>query len=119
MGRQTSYYPDYAIFNDKKKGHEKARIILEAKYSINNDQQLQDAFEQARSYALRLNSNLIILADRDFVWVFKKHKDDFLETPVLKHHWNELIDSDHLHELKTAISNIKLQIFFLNNQITI
>lgn len=103
MGRQTKYYPDYAIFYNGVKGNEKAKVVLEAKYSINSDKQLYDAFDQARSYALRLQSQKIVLADRDFVWLFKKTNEDFLPDYILKLHWNELTNSDMLHKMKVAL----------------
>lgn len=103
MGRQTKYYPDYAILASSSKGKEKAKIILEAKYSINSDNQLEEAFFQARSYGLRLQSEKIVLADRDFVWVYQKQNGDFEFNPILKVHWNELINSDNLYKLKAKL----------------
>ncbi|MCF8302803.1 MAG: hypothetical protein K9I94_05950 [Bacteroidales bacterium] len=83
---------------------EKARIVLEAKYSINSEKDLQEAFDQARSYGLRLQSEKIVLADRDFVWVYGKANGDFHSDPVLKLHWNELTGSDKLYELRNALN---------------
>lgn len=103
MGRQTKYYPDYAILATSTKGKEKAKIILEAKYSISTDKQLEEAFLQARSYSLRLQSEKIILADRDFVWVFEKQNGDFAFNAALKLHWNELINADNLYKLKIKL----------------
>lgn len=103
MGRQTKYYPDYAIKANAFRGKEKAQIVLEAKYSINSDKQLQEAFDQARSYGLRLQSEKIVLADRDFVWVYGRTDDDFNSIPILKMHWNELTDSDRLYKLKALL----------------
>ena len=85
------------------KGKEKAKIILEAKYSINSDKQLDDAFFQARSYGLRLQSKKTILAERDFVWLYEKINGDFDQNPTLKFHWNNLIDSDNLCKLKEKL----------------
>lgn len=104
MGRQTKYYPDYAIMANATRSREKARIVLEAKYSINSEKDLQEAFDQARSYGLRLQSEKIVLADRDFVWAYDKTSGDFDSDPVLKLHWNELTDSDNLYELRKALN---------------
>jgi hypothetical protein len=103
MGRQTKYYPDYAILVKRTKDKEKAKIILEAKYSISSDKQLEDAFAQVRSYGLRLNSEKLILADRDYVWLYVKINGDFDSTPCLKFHWNELTNSDSLSALKDKL----------------
>lgn len=104
MGRQSKYYPDYAILASTINGKEKAKLILEAKYSISSDKQLEESFYQARSYGLRLQSEKIILADRDFVWVYGKTKGDFEPKPILKFHWNDLTNSDNLHELKEKLT---------------
>lgn len=100
MGRQTNYYSDYAIIVNNTAGKEKAKIVLEAKYSINSDKQLEDTFLQARSYGLRLQSKIIVLADRDFVWLYEKIDGDFEQKPILKFHWNALISSDNIYKLK-------------------
>jgi len=103
MGRQTKYYPDYAIKANSKRGKEKAKIVLEAKYSISSDKQIQEAFDQARSYGLRLKSEKIVLADREYVWVFDKIHGDFNPNPILKIHWKELINSDNMYKLKEIL----------------
>jgi hypothetical protein len=103
MGRQTKYYPDYAIIENSTKGKEKAKIILEAKYSINSDKQLEEAFLQARSYGLRLQSDKIIIADRDFVWLYEKKNNDFEFNWILKLHWNDLTNADNLYQLKSKL----------------
>lgn len=100
MGRSTKYYPDYAILAKSKKGDEKAKYILEAKFSISNNRQLEEAFLQASSYALRLQAEKIILADLDFVWVFHRKNGNFDNVPIFKKHWNELNSADNIHLLK-------------------
>jgi hypothetical protein len=101
MGRHIKYYPDYALLANSTK--EKAKIVLEAKYSINSNKQLDDAFFQARSYGLRLQSEKIVLADMDFVWLYEKINGDFEQKPKLKFHWNDLTNSDNLYQLKEKL----------------
>lgn len=103
MGRKTKYYPDYAILAKTTKGIERAKYILEAKYSISSDKQLIDAFHQARSYALRLQSDKIILADIEFVWLFERNNSGFQQAPILKLNWMELKDPDKLYLLKQRL----------------
>ncbi len=103
MGRQTSYYPDYAILVSKAKGKEKAKIVLEAKYSISSDKQLEEDFNQVRSYGLRLQAEKVVLADRDFIWIFEKSNGDFQLEWSLKFHWNDLTNSDNLYKLNEIL----------------
>ena len=104
MGRITKYYPDYAINVKGNKGKERAQYIVEAKYSINTDKQLEDAFLQARSYALRLQASRIIIADKEYVWLFKKLKFDFDITETVRMHWNDLESPDALYFLKKELT---------------
>jgi hypothetical protein len=103
MGRGIRYYPDYAIFVRKTKGQEKAKIVLEAKYSISSGKQLEEAFFQARSYGLRLQAEKIVIADRDFLWLYDKKNDDFKLNDYLRIHWNDLTNADVLHRLKAKL----------------
>ena len=45
------------------------------------------------------------LADKDFIWVFDKTKDDFHSCANLKMHWNELSDANNLNKLKEKLKN--------------
>jgi len=60
MGRGERIYPDYAIKASTKRGEETAEFIWEAKFRITNQKKLLEDFFQAKSYALRLNSNGLV-----------------------------------------------------------
>ena len=102
MGRGVKYYPDYAIYFNEKKANERAKYILEAKYSINNEKQLKSAFYQAQSYALRLQSVAFIIADREYVWLFKT--ENHFPAPLVKFHWNELQIQDNINIFRKLLT---------------
>jgi hypothetical protein len=63
MGRDAPYYPDHAFHASlKKKGEESAGMVLEAKYRLATRFDLEEAYIQAKSYALRLQSQVLVLA---------------------------------------------------------
>ncbi|MDO5686389.1 MAG: hypothetical protein Q4G42_03225 [Neisseria sp.] len=93
MGRGERNYPDYALLANTKKGQESARFIWEAKYSITNDKQLEDAFLQAKSYALRLSAVGLGLAAQEGFWV-SWEADRFELKKIRFFPWSELADID-------------------------
>ena len=76
MGRGQRNYPDYAIFVDKKnKGEEIAKFLWEAKFRISNEKQLLYSFQQAKSYARRLDSRAFGLVAVEGIWISSKKSD--------------------------------------------
>ena len=77
MGSGEKVFPDYAFFPKQNKGEEQARLILETKYRIKSHKDLFKVYCQAKSYALRLQSNVFIIAAVEGVWIFVFEKNDF------------------------------------------
>lgn len=103
MGRGERYYPDYTFLPKTNKGEESARMILEAKHRINSERDLQEAYYQAKSYALRLQSRIIVLAALDGVWVFYQRRGGFSLEDKSSYLWPELENPDSLHRLARQI----------------
>lgn len=70
MGRGEKVYPDYVFGLVEKADEESAQIILESKFRIATRKDLQEAFRQGRSYALRLRARRLVLAALEGVWLF-------------------------------------------------
>ncbi len=103
MGRGERVYPDYAFGAVQKRGEESAAMVLEAKFSISTNKELQEAYFQMKSYALRLQTKVAVLAAREGVWVFGRKRGGF----ELEHHthytWDDLTHPDVFHELSNLI----------------
>lgn len=93
MGRGVRYYPDYVINATPTRGSEQASFIWEAKYRISSKKDLQEAFYQAKSYALRLSSNGLGLASYEGIWIALA-KDKYQEDKILHYSWAELEQKD-------------------------
>jgi hypothetical protein len=106
MGRGERIYPDYAIKANTKRGEESAEFIWEAKYRIPNQKQLLDDFIQAKSYALRLNSNGLGLVSMEGIWLSYK-KDSFMYDKIIKYSWEEINNSDIFSKILLVIGNRK------------
>ena len=104
MGRGTPYYPDYAFkVKSQRKGDESAKMILETKFRLANGKELEEAYVQAKSYALRLQSQVFVLAAVDGLWIFASGRPGFTLMPSLNTTWFELTDPDTFHKVKLLI----------------
>ncbi len=103
MGRGERNYPDYAFDTTTERGEESARMVLEAKYRISTRRELREAFYQAKSYALRLQAERIVLCAIDGVWIFEYKRNDFDREDFVHRRWGELSHPDNLHEVSLSI----------------
>lgn len=69
MGRGDRVFPDYVIGADSTFGQERGDLVVEAKYRIATRSDLQEAWIQGRSYALRLEAKWLVLAALEGVWL--------------------------------------------------
>lgn len=90
MGRGERNFPDYTFLAKKEKGFETAFLIIEAKYHIKNNAELEETFRQTWSYALRLSAKTLVLADKNAVWIYQKQNDSFDRSRYVKKYWKEL-----------------------------
>ena len=103
MGRGERNYPDYVFFAETNKGYEKAKMLLETKFVIKNNRDLEETFQQAHSYALRLESQKIVICDKDFIWIYSRKNDSFDRTKYLKFNWQEINNPDIYNQTKKLI----------------
>ena len=70
---------------------------------MKNNQEIEEAFLQARSYACLLESTVIILCDKRCLIVYEK-KDSFDRDRYKKYYWGELENTDIFNELKNKLN---------------
>lgn len=102
-GRGHRIYPDYALHYDNKPDYEQAKVLIEAKLNMKNNQEIEEAFKQARSYANILESSIIVLCDKQCLIVYEK-KESFDRDRYVKYHWVELENPDKFNELKNKLN---------------
>jgi hypothetical protein len=108
MGRGIRYYPDYVIQPNSRRGDESGSFICEAKYRIANNNQLAEDFNQAKSYALRLNSKGFMLASCEGIWLsYAKDAYQFEKKNFFS--WIELTHPDVLHKINMDIAGLLKQ----------
>jgi hypothetical protein len=101
-GRGSKIYPDYALFYDDTSGYEKAKVLIEAKYLMKNNQEIEECFKQARSYANILESNTVVICDMNCIMIYEK-KEGFDRTDYNKYYWEEIENPDKFREIKRKI----------------
>lgn len=98
-GRGRRIFPDFAVYYSDKEDEESAHILIEAKYDIRNVNELDAAFRQARSYAHLLNSSVIILCDKNLLFIYKKDSSTWSGHGCVQVSWGELADPDKYAEV--------------------
>lgn len=110
-GRGNRVYPDYALHYNATKGYETAKILIEAKHHLKSNQDLEEAFKQARSYANILESEKIIICDKYGMTIYQK-QGSFDRNNYTKIYWEGLKNPDEFNKLKRIFKKqqeIKLQ----------
>uniref|UniRef100_A0A7C4RSJ7 Type I restriction enzyme R protein N-terminal domain-containing protein n=1 Tax=Desulfatirhabdium butyrativorans TaxID=340467 RepID=A0A7C4RSJ7_9BACT len=103
MGRGERNFPDYVLGGDPRPGEEKAVAVIECKFDIPAKKDLREAFIQAKSYALRLQSEVMAIAARRGLWVFRRRDDGFSLDHFTFKTWKELSHPDVLHEVSLTL----------------
>lgn len=103
MGRGERNYPDYVFGANPKRGEESAKMVLESKFQLSTHREFTDAYYQAKSYALRLQSKLMVMASKEGLWIFRREKDTFDINNSIHNNWNELNHPDVFHEVMLII----------------
>lgn len=94
-GRGHRIFPDYALHYK----NNMASAVIEAKFSMVNNAEVEKAFIQARSYALLLESSVIALCDRHFIYVYPK-KGHFDRCVYKRYSWQEVNTPDVFNKLR-------------------
>lgn len=103
VGRGHRIFPDYALHYDNKPNEEKAKVLIEAKFYMKNNQEIEEAFLQARSYAYLLESSVIVLCDKQCLIIYEK-KQSFDRDRYKKYYWGELETPDLFNELRNKLN---------------
>lgn len=103
MGRGERNYPDYCFGANPTRGEETAKMILESKYEIKTKKDLQAAYFQAKSYALRLQAEKFVVAAKEGVWIYQPKNNNYRFEDCFHCNWIEIENPDTLFELRQMI----------------
>ncbi len=103
MGRGERNFPDYCFEVNQKRGEETAAMVLEAKYSIPNNKELQLAYYQTKSYAMRLQSKIFAITAKEGIWIYDSKNNNFAYEKGKNYSWFYLENPDVFHEVLKLI----------------
>ena len=103
MGRGERNFPDYAFLTDNTHGFEKAHMLIESKFYIKNNKELEETFKQVWSYGQRLSAKTLVIADKDSIWIYLQHNNSFDRTKYRKYFWKEFENPDKYNETKRLL----------------
>lgn len=101
-GRGHRIFPDFALHYNNKPDEEKAKVLIEAKLYMKSNQDVDQAFLQAFSYAKLLESSVIVLCDKVCLIVYEK-KEGFSRSRYKKYYWENMNNPDTFKELKNKL----------------
>lgn len=93
--------PDFVLLPDRRRGHQSAFALIEAKLSIPNSKEMDEVKIQARSYARQLNAKYSCIADMHRFQIFDVN-DDYAEV-IFSATWNSLKEPDTFLMLQKLI----------------
>lgn len=102
-GRGHRVFPDYALHYDNTPDYERAKVLIEAKLYMKNNQEIEEAFKQARSYANILESSVIVLCDKTCLIVYEKI-NSFDRDRYTKYYWTDLNKPDKFNQFKSQLT---------------
>jgi hypothetical protein len=105
MGRGERNFPDYCFGAVSKRGEEIATMILESKFELKTQNELQEAYYQTKSYALRLQAEIFIIASKEGIWIYEQKNRLFKFDDFVHFTWIEVEDPDGLNRLIQALGN--------------
>jgi hypothetical protein len=108
MGRAERNYPDYVLGGKAKRGEESGKMVIETKYQISSQKELEEAYYQGKSYAFRLQTKVLVLAAKEGVWIFKLENRQFSIRKAIHKNWNELQHRDHFHVVKLIMGKSEI-----------
>lgn len=103
MGRGERNFPDYCFGANPKRGEESAKMILESKFEIKTQKDLQDAYFQAKSYALRLQADKFVIAAKEGIWIYQQKNKNYKFDDYFSCNWLDIENPDILYKVKQMI----------------
>ncbi len=103
MGRGEKIYPDYVFFDPAGKDDEQASMLIESKFHIRNNKELEESFKQVRSYGLRLSAAHLLIADKDGIWIYSRVGNIFDRNQFIKKYWKELEVPEEFNRIKKLV----------------
>lgn len=102
-GHAMNKRPDYCLHISGTGRELTAKVIIEAKYLMKNSEDVKNTFEQGLSYAKWGGSEVLVICDKQFLYVYEKKKGKFSLSAYERFSWDSLGNLDTFNELKRLL----------------
>jgi hypothetical protein len=103
MGRGHRIYPDYVLDLKGPAGEEEAFGVVEAKLNLPGPNSIREAWKQAKSYAERLQCELVVLCAIEGVWVWRRTDGRLRFDGFRVFTWSDLQEPRNLGTFRTLV----------------
>lgn len=104
-GRGHRIYPDYALhYSEDSNGGKRARVVIEAKLSMQNNAEVEAAFCQGRSYTNLLTADVLVTCDKCYIYVYPRQAGYIDRSSYHRYTWSEMEDAGKFSELKRLLA---------------
>lgn len=105
-GRGSAKRPDFCLHLTGKGEYKEAKVVIECKYYMKNNKEVEANFKQGLSYAKWGNAQVLVLCDKEQILVYVRHNGSFDRNKFKKFYWGEVMggNSDKFNELKKILS---------------
>lgn len=105
-GRGSAKRPDFCLHLTGKGEYKETKVVIECKYYMKNNKEVEANFKQGLSYAKWGNAQVLVLCDKVQILVYQRHDGSFYLNNFKKFYWGEVMggNSDKFNELKKLLS---------------
>lgn len=103
--RSSEKRPDICLHIKEKNDDIEAKVVIELKEFMKNENEIHENFKQGRTYAKWGNAQVLVLCDMKQIRVYLRDKNGkFNENKFTKFSWIDMENGDKYEELRRLIS---------------
>ena len=104
-GHKMEKRPDFCLHMTGTEKDRGAKVIIEAKLNMKNNEEISANYNQGLSYAKWGNAQVLVLCDKNQIRVYERNdKGNFDENKWIRFRWEEMQNLEKYNELKRLLS---------------
>lgn len=103
-GNRKDKRPDFCLHEYKVNDKPRAKVLIESKFFLKNNDAIKEAFDQTETYAGWGHSRVMLICDRNQIRVYEKNRhDEFSLDHRTIYRWSQMKNNDKFQELKNKL----------------
>lgn len=104
-GHKMEKRPDFCLHLSGGERDKEAKVVIEVKLNMKNNQEIKANYDQGLSYAKWGNAQVLVLCDKNQIRVYERNeKNAFDEKKWTRFRWEEMQNLEKYNELKRLLS---------------